>query len=108
MSLSCDGFGVGHALHFDLLAAHLIPQRLDVIASFPLNDHFFRDMNRLGDHRLLSRFGNLNSLVGPIDILYVIGIGDRASQNTSVFFMQGHLRFHRLFSDERAKLPNRA
>src|SRR5437868_9973473 len=96
LSLS-NGFVRSDALHLDLLAAHLVLDSLYVIASFPLNDDFFGDVNRLSHYSFLGGFGDFDSLVGPVEVTHVVGIGNRATKNASVLFVQGHLRFHGRF-----------
>src|SRR3981189_625808 len=83
------GVGAAYVLHLDLLVAHLIPHGLHAIHSFSLNHHFFRDVDRLRDHWLLSRLGDFDSFVRPVEISYVVRIGNRPSKYTRVLFMQG-------------------
>src|SRR5260370_38589386 len=71
-----------------------------MIASFPLNYDFFRDVNGLSNYWFFGCFSNFNGLVRPVDIAYEIGVGTRASNHPRVLFMQGHLGFHRCFRDE--------
>ena len=90
------------ALDFDLLAADLVPDRLDMVGPDLLQRDFFDNAGRLIRQRMFSGLDDFDRVVRPIDVANVFGIGDCLAEDFRVLFVKRHVSDDFTFGDEAA------